>query len=252
MIAITRLEAVQCINNALGTKYTIFEDDLQKDYFKIKEGEKKLTITFYHSTDNIQIQGCPDKERTQIKNLLIKLNNEKNYKNMENSFSAATNLDAKIEDKKDADGANTTQQAPKNLKAFVVNGNNEIQEKYSKVLEDMNISIVLLESKNGKTDIKNFEKTIDGCDFGLLYVTYDLESPNLEYEEQYYPRLNLIFEMGLLYSLKGKNNTIYVDLVPDGNKLHDFIGDIEELICVSNVNDFKIKLTELVEQHQGL
>lgn len=115
----------------------------------------------------------------------------------------------------------------------------------------MNISIVLLESKNGKTDIKNFEKIIDGCDFCLVFVTYDLESHDPEYEEHYYPRFNLIFEMGLLYGLMDKNNTIYVDLAPKGNKLHDFIADIQELICVSNDKDLKKKLAKLVKQQQG-
>ncbi|KAM9991895.1 hypothetical protein ACTFIZ_012568 [Dictyostelium cf. discoideum] len=234
MIVITREESIQCINNALKTKYTFDENDPKKDFFKIIEGSKKLTITFYNKTNKILVQGSNQEELKLIKELLKNLN-DKRFNNTNNSFSGSTNLDTKKEDIKVADGANSNQQDLKKLKAFIVS-NNKIQQEYSDVLEGMNILKIVCETQGGKIDIKSHEKLIDTCDFGIVFVTYGGGKV-----EDY----SKVFEMGLFYGLLGKSKTIYVDLAPKGIKLQDFISDIQELNCVSTVKDFENKVTEI-------
>lgn len=98
-----------------------------------------------------------------------------------------------------------------NKNVFVVHGRSQgDRDKLAKIITELGCvpKILALEPRNGGTIIEEFERLASNCVFAFVVMTPDDPMANeLDENEKYRARQNVIFEMGWFFSFLGRSRT---------------------------------------------
>lgn len=176
--------SVEELKNKFNSKNWVTKENVGRVDLQAKT-PKGITINFFKSTGNIQIQGNISKEE-------------------ENTLNQILNIDLTTEEFKDRN----------NKRIFIVHGHDDMSKKELKlILREWGLIPVVSgeEPAQGKTIIENLLSHIESCMYGIILLTPDdFGYSKKDGTEQVKPRArqNVVLEMGIVLGILGRSRVI--------------------------------------------